>query len=78
MVPYSLYSALFFTKSILFYLTSIELGKSAKNKTSMGIPITASCDTAWNRTRVSSDASSTEMQCLIMLRHSGAQKYGAI
>ena len=29
----------------------------------MGLPITAGCDTAWNRTRVCSDASSTEMQC---------------
>ena len=28
------------------------------------LPITASCDTAWNRTWVCSDASSTEMQCL--------------
>ena len=28
----------------------------------MGLPITVSCDTAWNRTRVCSDASSTEMQ----------------
>jgi hypothetical protein len=30
----------------------------------MALPITASRDTAWNRTRVCSDASSTEMQCL--------------
>jgi hypothetical protein len=30
----------------------------------MGFPITAGCDTAWNRTRVSSDAASTDMQWL--------------
>uniref|UniRef100_A0A4W5R601 Uncharacterized protein n=1 Tax=Hucho hucho TaxID=62062 RepID=A0A4W5R601_9TELE len=30
----------------------------------MALPITAGCDTAWNRTRVCSDASSTEMQYL--------------
>jgi hypothetical protein len=30
----------------------------------MGLPITADCDTAWNRTRVCSDTSNTEMQCL--------------
>jgi hypothetical protein len=36
----------------------------------MGLPITAGCDTAWNQTRVCSDASSTEMQCLRLLRHS--------
>ena len=28
----------------------------------MGLPITAGCDTAWNRTRDCSDASCTEMQ----------------
>uniref|UniRef100_A0A674BYE9 Large ribosomal subunit protein eL30 n=1 Tax=Salmo trutta TaxID=8032 RepID=A0A674BYE9_SALTR len=39
---------------------------------SMGRPITAGCDSAWNRTRVCSDASSTEMQYHIALRHSGA------
>jgi hypothetical protein len=39
---------------------------------SMGLPITASCDTAWNSTRVCSDTSGTEMQCLRPLRHSGA------
>jgi hypothetical protein len=33
----------------------------------------AGCDTAWNRTRVCSDASSTEMQCLRPLHHPGAQ-----
>ena len=38
----------------------------------MGLPITASCDTAWNRTRVCSDASSTAIQCLITLPHSAA------
>ena len=37
----------------------------------MGFPIAAGCDTAWNRTRVCSDASSTEIQCLRLLRHSG-------
>ena len=40
---------------------------------SMGLPITASRDTTWNRTRVFSDTSSTEMQCLRPLHHSGAQ-----
>jgi hypothetical protein len=30
----------------------------------MGLPIMASCDTAWNQTRVCSDTSSTEMQCI--------------
>ena len=40
----------------------------------MGLPITAGCDTAWNRTRVCNDASSTEMQCLRSLRHSGVPK----
>jgi hypothetical protein len=39
----------------------------------MGLPMTAGCDTAWNQIRVSSDASSTEMQCLRPLRHSGPQ-----
>uniref|UniRef100_A0AAZ3PQH3 Tc1-like transposase DDE domain-containing protein n=1 Tax=Oncorhynchus tshawytscha TaxID=74940 RepID=A0AAZ3PQH3_ONCTS len=39
----------------------------------MGLPITTSCDTAWNRTRVCSDASSTEMQCVRILHHLGAQ-----
>ena len=38
----------------------------------MGLPITGSCDTAWNQTRVCSDASSTEMQSLRLLHHSGA------
>ena len=38
----------------------------------MGLPITAGCDTAWNRTRVCSDAPSTDMQCFIPLPHSGA------
>ena len=33
----------------------------------MGLPITASCDTAWNQTRVC-----TEMQCLRPLHHPGA------
>ncbi|KAM9407695.1 uncharacterized protein ACWYII_027526 isoform 1-T2 [Salvelinus alpinus] len=37
----------------------------------MGLPITASCDLAWNRTRVCSDASSTEMECLRPLSNSG-------
>ena len=38
----------------------------------MGLPITAGCDTAWNQTRVCRDYSSTEVQCLTPLRHSGA------
>ena len=38
----------------------------------MGLPITAGCDRAWNQTRVCSDAGSAEMQCLRLLRHSGA------
>ena len=43
----------------------------------VGLPITAGCDTAWIRTRVSVvDASSTEMQCLRPLRHSGAKVRG--
>uniref|UniRef100_A0A8C7SPJ6 Synaptic Ras GTPase activating protein 1b n=1 Tax=Oncorhynchus mykiss TaxID=8022 RepID=A0A8C7SPJ6_ONCMY len=37
----------------------------------MGLPITAGCDTAWEQTRVCSDASSLAMQCLRLLRHSG-------
>uniref|UniRef100_A0A674BYQ5 Nfe2 like bZIP transcription factor 2a n=2 Tax=Salmo trutta TaxID=8032 RepID=A0A674BYQ5_SALTR len=37
----------------------------------MGLPITDGYDTAWNQTKVCSDASSTEMQCLRPLRHSG-------
>ena len=36
----------------------------------MTLPIMAGCDTAWNRTRVCSEPSSTEMQCLRLLRHS--------
>jgi hypothetical protein len=35
-----------------------------------------SCDTAWNRTRVCSDASSIEMQCLRPLSRSGALNSG--
>jgi hypothetical protein len=38
----------------------------------MGLPITAGCDTAWNQTRVCRDYSSTEIQCLTPLCHSGA------
>ena len=38
----------------------------------MGLPITAGCDIAQDRTRVCSDASSTEMQSLRLLHHSGA------
>ena len=38
-----------------------------------GHPITAGCDTAWDRTRVCSDTSSTEMQCLKPQLHSGVQ-----
>ena len=41
----------------------------------MGLPITAGCDTAWKRTRICSDASSTEMQRLRPLRHSGVHVY---
>ena len=37
----------------------------------MGLPVTVGCDTAWDRTRVCSDAYSTAMQCLRPLRHSG-------
>ena len=37
----------------------------------MGLSITAGCYTARNQTRVCSDASSTEMQCLRPLCHSG-------
>ena len=35
-------------------------------------PITAGCDTSWNRTRVCSEASSTDIKCLRSLCHSGA------
>jgi hypothetical protein len=38
----------------------------------MGLLITASCETAQDQTAVWSEASSTEMQCLTRLRHSGA------
>ena len=38
----------------------------------MGLPNTADYNTAWKRTSVCSDASSTEMQRLRLLRHSGA------
>ena len=41
---------------------------------SMGLPITAGCDTAWNRTRVCRDAFCTEMQCLRPLQHLGAHQ----
>ena len=34
-----------------------------------GLPITAGCDTARDQTRVCSDTSSTEMQCLKLLHH---------
>ena len=43
----------------------------------MGLPITAGCDTAWYRTRVCSDASRTEMQCIRSLPDSGAPTLGA-
>jgi hypothetical protein len=36
----------------------------------MGLPVTACCDTAWDRTRVCSDVSCTAMQCLRPLQHS--------
>jgi hypothetical protein len=48
-------------------LTRTTLGPNVRCP--MGLPITAGCDTAWNQTRVCSDASSTEMQCLGPLRH---------
>jgi hypothetical protein len=38
----------------------------------LGLSITAGCDTARERTRNFSGASSTAMQCLCPLRHSGA------
>ena len=41
-------------------------------RSTMGLPITAGCDTAQDLTRVCSDTSSTEMQCLRPLRQSGA------
>uniref|UniRef100_A0AAZ3REG4 C3H1-type domain-containing protein n=1 Tax=Oncorhynchus tshawytscha TaxID=74940 RepID=A0AAZ3REG4_ONCTS len=37
----------------------------------MGLPVAAVCNTAWDRTQVCSEASSTAMQCLRPLRHSG-------
>jgi hypothetical protein len=37
----------------------------------MGLPITAGCDTSRDRTRVCSDTSVTDMQCLRPLCHSG-------
>ena len=37
----------------------------------MGLPVTTGCDTAWDRTQVCSDTSSTAMQCLRLLRNSG-------
>ena len=40
----------------------------------MGLPITAGCDTAWNRTRVFTNVSSTQMQCLRPVCHSGASQ----
>jgi hypothetical protein len=36
----------------------------------MGLPVIAGCDTAWDRTRVCSDAFSRAMQCLRLLCHS--------
>ena len=41
----------------------------------MGLPITASCDTAWNWTRVCRDASNTEMPYLRPLRHSSTRSH---
>ena len=41
----------------------------------MGLLNTAGCDTAWNRTRVCSDTSSTEMQCIRPLRDLVYQNY---
>ena len=40
----------------------------------MGLPVTASCDTAWARTQVCSGASGTVMQCLRPLHHSGGPR----
>jgi hypothetical protein len=40
------------------------LGNCALHHPIMGLLITAGCDTAWDRTRVYSEASSTEMQGL--------------
>jgi hypothetical protein len=40
----------------------------------MVLPITAGCDTAWNRTKVCGDAYSIERLCLKPLCHSGAPK----
>ena len=39
----------------------------------MGLLITSGCDTAWEQTRVCSDASSTVMQCLWPLCHTGGK-----
>uniref|UniRef100_A0A8C7FFT9 Arf-GAP with GTPase, ANK repeat and PH domain-containing protein 3 n=2 Tax=Oncorhynchus kisutch TaxID=8019 RepID=A0A8C7FFT9_ONCKI len=44
----------------------------------MGLPISDGCDTARDRTRVCSDASNTEMQCLRPLRHSAYSSYFAV
>ena len=41
----------------------------------MDLLIAAGCDTVGNLTRICSDASSTEMQCLRLLHHSGAHIY---
>ena len=43
----------------------------------MELPTTAGCDTAQDRTRVCSDSSSTEMQCLRPLCHSGGTQQGS-
>ena len=52
--------------------TPAKFGRCWANCRPMGLPIMSDCDTAWNRTRVCSDASSTEIQCLRPLRHYGA------
>ena len=44
----------------------------------MGLPITSGCDTARDRTWICSDASSTVMQCLRPLRHSGLNTSGQL
>ena len=58
-------------------LTRTMLGQNLHHP--MGLPITAGCDTAQDKTRVCGDASSTEMQCLRLLRHSGVYlNYNAV
>ena len=56
----------------LFTMTAYPGQRRPIARSPMGLPIMAGCDSAWNRTRVCSDASSTELQCLRPLLHSGA------